>query len=392
MRGNFKSLKDMVVTTLKELIAIESVNPQFGGTGEAEVASYIQEFFSDCHPIIETQDVFPGRQNLICHFPGQNTDKVLLFEAHMDTVSIPAGARSTLVPEIVDGRLYGRGSCDTKGSIAAMICAIKSLFLEEGTFPLSICFLGAVDEEYRAKGIYEFIKQDMQVDGAVVGEPTGLNIVIAHKGVYRFTLTTEGKSVQSSKPQLGVNAIYKMMDVIQEVLEVLQPTYKDTGNALTGGPTVSVGVIQGGKEVNTVPNFCQIEVDRRVIPGENRADVEAEFQKILDSLRLRDVTFKATITNAFFDPPLDTDRESSIVRSMANVCEARLGKATIMGVPYGSDASKLASIGIPSIVFGPGDIVHAHSSDEYVDIDELVSATEIYRNLIKEFASTFHED
>lgn len=386
MGKSFKSLDDMVLATLLELVGIESINPQFGGSGEAKVANYIEDFFWDCQPIIERQDVFPGRQNLICYFPGKNKERTLLLEAHMDTVSIPDGARSTLVPKIEDGKLYGRGACDTKGSLAAMICAIKSIINTDGSLPIPVYFVGTVDEEYRAKGIYEFIKKDIRVDGAIVGEPTNLNIVIAHKGVFRFHLNTEGKSVQSSKPWFGVNAIYKMMDVVRAILEELQPSYVGKGSKLTGDPTVSVGIIHGGKEVNTVPDSCRVEIDRRVVPGEKRVEVEAEFESLLSSLRLKDATFKATITNTFYDPPLDTDSNADIVQSMVKACRHIVGSANIIGVPYGSDASKLASIGIPSIVFGPGDIINAHSAHEFVDIHELVDAAKILRRLIMDFA------
>jgi acetylornithine deacetylase/succinyl-diaminopimelate desuccinylase family protein len=387
MEKSFKSLDDMVLATLSDLVGIESINPQFGGSGEAKVADYIVDFFKDCQPVIERQDVFPGRQNIICKFTGTNLNKTLLLEAHMDTVSIADGARSTLVPQIENGKLYARGACDTKGSLAAMICAIKSIINANGCLPISVYFVGAVDEEYRAKGIYEFIKKDIKVDGAVVGEPTSLKIVVAHKGVFRFHLNTEGKSVQSSKPWFGVNAIYKMMDAVRAILEELQPNYIGKGPELTGDPTVSVGVIHGGKEVNTVPDSCRVEIDRRVVPGEQHADVEAEFESLLTSLRSRDETFKATITNTFYDPPLDTDSNAKIVQSMAKACRDIVGDANIIGVPYGSDASKLASIGIPSIVFGPGDIVNAHTSHEFVNIQELVDAAKIYRKLILDFAS-----
>jgi acetylornithine deacetylase len=139
--------------------------------------------------------------------------------------------------------------------------------------------------------------------------------------------------------------------------------------------------------VNTVPDSCRVEIDRRVVPGEHRVDVEAEFESLLTSLRSRDETFKATITNIFYDPPLDTDSNARIVQSMVKACRNIVGGANIIGVPYGSDASKLASIGIPSIVFGPGDIVNAHTTHEFVDIQELVNAAKIYRKLIMDFAS-----
>ena len=375
----------LVLATLKDLISIESVNPQFGGSGEAAVADYIEQFFSAYHPVVERQEVFPARENLICFFPGRNPGKTLLFEAHMDTVSIPSDARSTTVPAVEGSRLYGRGACDTKGSLAAMICAIKAILDETGELPVNVYFIGAVDEEYRAKGVYDLIKKPIKADGAVIGEPTSLDVVIAHKGVYRFHLVTKGKSVQSSKPHQGINAIYKMIDVIQIIRGRLQDSYKGKGHPLTGDPTVSVGIIQGGKEVNTVPNLCSIDVDRRVVPGETRCDVEKEFNDIIMLLKEQDPQFDAVIENPFFDPPLNTSEHSRIVQTMKGICKEVIGKERVVGVPYGSDASKIATIGIPSIVFGPGDISNAHSAQEYVEIEELMQAQQIYRTLIEQF-------
>lgn len=383
MKNNYTS--PSVSSVLKELISIESVNPQFGGSGEASVVRFIENFFSPCNPTIEKQEVFPGRENLICFFPGVDNTKTLLFEAHMDTVSIPQGAHSTTVPVIDGNRLYGRGACDTKGSLAAMICAIRSVVDEFGQPPVNIYFIGAVDEEYRAKGVYDLIKRPIKADGAIIGEPTSLDIVVAHKGVYRFHLVTKGKSVQSSKPFNGINAIYKMMDVINLIRNQLQNSYKGKGHPLTGEPTVSVGVIQGGKEVNTVPDLCRIEVDRRVVPGEQRSNVEREFSDIITMLKNQDSQFDAYIENPFFDPPLNTDENVPFVRTMKSVCKALTGKERVIGVPYGSDASKIATIGIPSIVFGPGDIANAHSANEYVNVDELEQAELIYRSLILKY-------
>jgi acetylornithine deacetylase len=382
---NYTHNKSQVITTLKDLIAIESVNPQFGGKGEAEVSNYIEHFFSEFNPQIERQEVFPGRENIICFFPGKDSKKILLFEAHMDTVSIPNHARSNLVPTVEGKKMYGRGACDTKGSLAAMICAIKSVIEEHGELPISVYFVGAVDEEYRAKGIYNFIKKGITADGAVVGEPTGLDIVIAHKGVYRFQLNTMGKSVQSSAPHNGINAIYKMMDILHIIREDLPISYKGKGNSLVGDPTVSVGIIHGGNEVNTVPNFCSITIDRRVVPGETLKDVETEFQQVLDKAKSNDPEFSGSIENAFFDPPLATDAQTHIVSVIKKICISVKNKGQIVGVPYGSDASKLAQLGIPTIVLGPGDISQAHTAEEYVDLEELEQAEEIYRQLIMKF-------
>lgn len=378
--------QEKLLTVLQELIAIDSINPTFGGTvGEAKVADYLEAYFAPYSPKVEFQQVFEGRNNILFHFDGDREGPPLVFEAHMDTVSIADTARSTLKPFIEEGRVYGRGACDTKGSMAAMIVAISTLIDERGSLPLPVTFIGSVDEEYRAKGVYDLVERGIEAAGAVVGEPTGLDIIIAHKGVYRFSLECIGKSVHSSKPLEGINAVYKMMDVITAMQRELEPTYLKKEHYLTGGPTLNVGVIKGGNEVNTVPALCTIEVDRRVCPGEQRPDVEREFDQILETLKATDPHFEGRIYDRFYDPPLDTSEDSEIVQAMLLSCKEANRSAAIVGVPYGSDASKLAMAGIPSVVFGPGDIANAHTDHEYVLIEELVMAMEVYRNLMLQF-------
>ena len=384
MKSKKTSSKD-VLTILEELIRIESVNPQFGGSGEAQMADYIEKFFSGMASSIVRQEVFPKRENVICHFPSKKSPRTLIFEAHMDTVSFTPSAKSQLEPFREGSRLYGRGACDTKGSMAAMLWAISSIIEENGEPPISIYFIAAVDEEYRAKGVYDLIEKGIQADGAVIGEPTNLDIIIAHKGVYRFTLESLGKSVHSSKPQEGINAIYKMFDVVRAMRNTLEPQYEQKIHPLTGPPTLNVGIITGGNEVNTVPASCQIEVDRRVVPGEKKEEVVKEFDDLLNEISQQDPDFQGRIFNTFYDPPLNTEAEAAIVRSMQKACTSNNVQPSIVGVPYGSDASKIALLGIPSVVFGPGSIINAHTENEYVEVEEVISVSQIFKDLIFNF-------
>jgi len=377
-----------VTATLADLVSINSINPTLSpdGAGEAEVAAYIERFFSGTATEITRQPVFEGRDNIICRFTGQDPSRTLIFEAHMDTVSWDLSRPDALLPVVRGGSLYGRGACDTKGSMAAMLWAIRTL-VEEDALPVNVVFIGAVDEEYRARGIYDLVKTGIRADGAVVGEPTGLRIVVAHKGCYRFSVVTHGKAVQSSRPEKGVNAIYKMVDVVNAFRARLEPEHRKSTHELVGGPTMNIGIIAGGKEVNTVPDRCSIAVDRRVIPGEGRDEVEREFDGILEELRAADPLMRVEVENRFFDPPLSTPKTAGIVSAARAACDTILGSSTVEGVTYGSDASKLSSAGIPSIVLGPGDIVNAHSPSEFVSLDEVVSAARIYREIIRNFRS-----
>lgn len=380
--------EQQVHQTLAELVSIDSVNPTLSaqGGGEARITEYLERFFGELGAEVTRQPVFENRCNLIARLKGRDSRRSLMFEAHMDTVGIASMEVDPLGAAVVDGRLYGRGACDTKGSMAGMICALRELVRREGRPPIDLVFVGSMDEEYRAAGIYALVDSGFRPDAAVVGEPTGLSIVTAHKGCFRFDIVTRGKAVQSSKPEQGINAICKMADVIDAVRSRLEPACRARRHALVGSPTINLGIIAGGREVNTVPDICRLTVDRRVIPGESREQVEGEFLELIAALGKADPSFSAGLENQFFDPALDVDQDTLLVRSARQACEQVLGKAELRGVTYGSDASKLAAVGVPSIVLGPGDIVNAHSAREHVLLEEVVQAARIYGRLIEAYA------
>ena len=297
----------------------------------------------------------------------------------MDTVTLEP-MPDALSPRIGDGRLYGRGACDTKGSLAGMLYALKLLKEQGAGQHASVLLAATVDEEVAYRGVLALVEAKPEANAAIVGEPTSLVPVIAHKGCVRWRIRTHGRAAHTSKAQEGNNAIYQMVEVIRCLRQTLEPRLAQRIHPLVGTPSLCVSVIHGGLQVNIVPNECVIEIDRRTVPGETHAQVLDEVDRVLDEIRRREPTFvieREAPTVA--DWPLDTPADSAIARAALAACRAIRGSADLGTVAYGSDASKLSVLGhIPSIVLGPGDIAQAHTADEWVPVAEVVQAAEIY--------------
>ena len=378
--------KHPALETLEDLIRIQSVNPYFGADarGEGEVADYVEHRCRQAGLEVHRQPVSAGRENVIAELRVGRPENALLFEAHMDTV--PLGSmENPLEPTYSNNRLYGRGACDTKGSLAAMLHAIEECATDPGRLSSDIILCASVDEERAFEGILTFIGSDIPVAGAVVGEPTDLGIVVAHKGCARFRLTTRGRAAHSSVPHEGDNAIYQMAEVLRVIERDIGKELASLHHPLAGPATVVVATISGGSQINIVPEECAIEVDRRVIPGEDAREVLVGMQDTLqESLRNSGVDFD--VKELLLDWALDTSPESAVVRRARQVASELDLDDSLHGVAYGSDASKLQQIGgVPSIVFGPGSIAQAHSREEWVPVEHVERAAEFYVGMARGF-------
>jgi acetylornithine deacetylase len=239
-----------------------------------------------------------------------------------------------------------------------------------------------VDEEYSFRGVVKLC-EGLQAEASIVAEPTDLRAVIASKGVLRWRIVTCGKAAHSSKPHLGNNAISHMSRLVLAI-EQDNERLSATKHPLLGPATINVGVINGGVQVNFVPDRCAIELDRRLLPGESAAVVLQHYQQLIDTLKAQHSGFDAYMEDPplLVDEALDTPPDAGVVRIAQQVLAASGLNADILGVPFGSDASKLSRIGIPTIVFGPGSIDQAHAADEYVEIDQVRTAQRFYRDFI----------
>lgn len=371
-----------LISTLANLVRINSVNPAYGdGGSEANILPLLREFFRSRGIETFEQAVFPGRPNLVARLPGR-TSRRLVLEAHMDTVSIKNMTIPPLEPAIRDGRLYGRGAVDDKAGLAAMMHAVASI-KADGIVPACEVWLAAVvDEEFTYRGVMKLC-EGLQAEAAIVAEPSELRAIIASKGVLRLRIITRGKAAHSAVPQLGNNAITHMSRLVLALEEELG-RLSGVVHPLLGSPTLSVGVIQGGVQVNLVPNHCAIEIDRRLLPGENPGEVIAHFQSILDGIKGVHPTFDAAIEMPplLVDEALFTPADAAVVQCTQQVLRGLGLNDQPCGVSFGSDASKLSRAHIPTIIFGPGSIYQAHAADEYVEIAQVEQASRFFREFI----------
>ena len=366
---------------LEKLIRFDSVNPSLdsNGGGERAIAEYIVEFCRDNDIDCRLQDVEGERRNVLASVQGSGHE-TLLFVAHLDTVPARGWSRNPFEPYSVKNRLYGRGSCDTKASLAVMLSALNSIKREQPR--ATIVVAGSVDEEYRKKGAHALGMIEPRFSGAVVGEPTDLEMVVAHKGSVRWRIETTGRAAHTSVPENGLNAIEAMAEVVIS-LKRLNEDLRKRPAPLTGPPTLTVSLIEGGSDICTVPARCVISLDRRLVPGESPAAAMHEVNVVLDALKLSDPHLQVkSIMPPTEDFPVSGAMATRLAEVTQRACQRLGGTGEPRGVPYGTDASQLSAAGIPCIILGPGSIEQAHTIDEYVDVAQLDKAFEIYRSIM----------
>lgn len=381
----------MVETTqlLRDLVALPSINPMgrplVGSLYlEGRVTDYLESYFRSLGVRYQRDPVAPGRDNIIAFHEPRNATRNLIFEVHQDTVPVDGMTIDPFASQIEEGRLYGRGACDVKGGMAAMLAAFARRVRNSSEGGARLIMACLVDEEHTFLGVQHFVRTGVHHTfgpnvEAIVAEPTKLRIVKAHKGVVRWGVSTQGRSCHSSRPEQGSNAIYHMariIPIIEAYAEQLRTTRVDPQ---LGPATLSLGRIEGGVSVNTVPDSCRIELDRRLIPGEEGESVRQEF---LDHLRRQLPGIDFHCSELFLNCPALGDAHSAgLIQRLGQAITSIRGPFDVEVVPYGTDASSLDLAGVPSVVFGPGDIACAHTRDESVPLQEVEEASEILYRL-----------
>jgi acetylornithine deacetylase len=377
-----------VVELLSELVGIDSVNLDMPGgeRGEREYSDHLANYGRGLGLDVSQYEVLPGRPNAVLELRVPGATRRIVFDIHLDTVPFD-GPVSSNDPQVRDGRLYGRGSCDTKGCMVAALLAIESLIAAPPEPACDVVLLATVDEEYLKRGVEAAVSRGFRADAAIVGEPTGLTPIIAHKGVARWEVATHGRAAHTSKPANGVNAIYHMSTVIDRLMTRHSVTPPALRHPLCGDGTLTVATISGGVQVNVVPDECRIQIDRRVLPNE---DPRLTWQAVTDDLGSLEAEVPGmrleSLEPFLLEPGLDTPPTAAIVLA---ACEAgrQLGlPAEVAGVPYGTDGSTLSGAGIPTIVLGPGDIDQAHTPEEFVEIAQVVFCAALYEAVVRQFA------
>ena len=363
---------------LAELIALPSVNPAFLPprhplAGEKNVADFLAATAARAGLEVEFQKVLPGRANIIARLlPKDKIRQTILLAPHLDTVG---AAGTQFIPQRKNGRLHGRGACDTKGSVAAMLAALCELAnAKSRPLETEIVFAGLIDEEHAQAGSRALAASGFKADLAIVGEPTKLQVVTAHKGSLWLELATRGHAAHGATPHLGKNAVHEMTRIVDALETDYAAQLKQRKHKLLGAGTVNVGTISGGTQPNIVPDGCVISIDRRTLPGETENSVRREIATLLQAKKL-----SAKISSAKLAPalPLETDFKLPIVQTFLRAAKQKKS----LGADYFCDAAVLSAGGIPSVVFGPGDIAQAHTADEWISLVEL----ERGKNRLKKF-------
>ncbi len=364
--------KQQALMLLRELVAIPSVNVGMSrgksDRPEERIAQFLTDQLESLGMTVERREVSPGRPNLTAHWPEQTGSRSLAFEAHMDTVGVQQMTIDPFTPDVRAGRIYGRGACDTKGSIAAFLTALR--IAREQNRPLTdkICFIATMGEETGCEGAAALIEEGFRVDAIIVGEPTNCQLATAHKGALWLTIVAHGASGHAAMPERGRNAISTMARAITAMEEGFAPQLRQARHTLLGSPTLSVGTIRGGELVNVVPARCEASLDCRFLPGQDHRRIVEQLQNHLAG-SLPGERFELADVKAY--APLDTPPNRPLVKKLLTVTREATGQTQPVGVNYFSDA------GIETVLFGPGDPAQAHTADEFLDIGQLYRATEI---------------
>ncbi|HUL21558.1 MAG TPA: M20 family metallopeptidase [Thermodesulfobacteriota bacterium] len=379
--------KELVDLTI-QLIQTPTENPPGNEKGAAQL---LKPFLSKMGFRIKTVLSPKGRWNLLAEKRWGKDGRRLIFNGHLDVVPAGNPSRWTYPPfqgNLRRGKIYGRGSSDMKSGIASFLQALSTI--ERSKIPLH---QGAVllhlvsDEESHGHQGMGFLAQREQIQGdaALVGEPTDLQPVIAQKGALWLRILTLGKSAHGSKPHLGVNAIEKMTTLIKQLNSI--PLEKE--HPLLGRPTLSIGTIQGGTKINIVPDRCDIEVDRRLLPGEKKEEVLGEIKDVLDSLQSQDPLFQYRMQEIDFAEPSEVDPDEEIVKIGAEAIRTVTGRKPMLRGFSGFTDSRfyVNACHIPTLIFGPGGVDQSHTTDESVEVDALVHAAHIYAVIVLDYLS-----
>jgi acetylornithine deacetylase/succinyl-diaminopimelate desuccinylase len=389
-----KSIFDNITAFVKEEEIIKLMEelikrPSYPGieNQETAVAEYIHDFFSKEGIEAELIHVQEGRKNVTAVIRGRGIGKNLLLTGHTDTVP-PYDMTDALKLKQDGNRLIGRGSNDMKGPLACMMMAMIAIKRAGIELDGDLMFAGVIDEEEKSLGTIDLIEKGIKADGAIIGEPTDLDICIAHRGLEWFEFDFQGKAVHGGKQKEGINAILKASNFIQMMEEKIVPSLDKRNHPITGTSTMNYGTINGGTQPSTVAGNCTIKIDRRWIPGERYEDIIKEYEDALQELRNEDPEFKCSMKvldvsvmkEGYVHEAMEIDRDHPLVQTLFESSEeVGVKKPRITYFTAWSDGGLLCHYAkIPTLVCGPGDLETAHSKDEFIDKRQLMVAVQTY--------------
>ena len=363
--------------TARELVRIDSTNPSLGqgGKGEAPIAAYIARQLAAMGLDVSQHEPAPGRVSVLARLPGRGSGRSLMWNAHVDTVGVenmvePFGGR------IADGRLYGRGAYDMKGSVASQLAAARALVAAGINLASDLLIACVADEEYASIGTADLLHH-YRPDGAIVTEPTALRLCRAHKGFVWLRVTTAGRAAHGSRPELGVDANMQMGRVLAGLEQLGRRLQSQPGHPLVGPPSLHAATLEGGTEWSAYAAHCTLGIERRTIPGETAAQVVGEVQDILDRLAAAGTAFQATLETVLVREPFEVSARAPIVQAVeASATEVLGAPPRHIGDSPWMDAALLAAAGVEAVVIGPAG-GGAHAAEEWVELDSLASLAAI---------------
>ncbi|MCP4416470.1 MAG: M20/M25/M40 family metallo-hydrolase, partial [Chloroflexi bacterium] len=368
---------EYIVQTLIDLVRINSVNPSLSpsGSGEAEIGAYVAAALNDLSLDVITYELAPNRVNVVGILRGSGNGRSLLLNAHMDTVGVDGMSIDPFGAKIENGRLYGRGSQDMKGSLAAMMGVAKA-FVDGGVELAGDLLITAVaDEEYASIGMEHLVKTvtpSYSSLAAIVTEPTDLTLCRAHRGFIWYDVEIIGRAAHGSRFSEGIDANMRMGRFLARLDKLEQELRQRPPHPLAGVPSLHASLLQGGTEVSMYAASSHLTIERRTIPGETEAQATAELQTIIDQLAAKDTTFKATLTPTFQRAPFAVSEQAAIVKTVEQTITNRLGsKPAHTGQTFWADAALLAEAEIETVLLGPiGQGLH--SAEEWVDVQSVL--------------------
>jgi acetylornithine deacetylase len=365
-----------VVELAARLVEIESINPDIvvGGSGETAIARFVVDWCERAGLETSLEEAAPSRPNVIAVARGLGGERSLMLNAHMDTVGV-AGMADPFVPRIEGGRLYGRGSYDMKGSLAA--CMLATADAKRRGLSGDVILAAVADEEYASVGT-EAVAAGVRADAAIVTEPTEMQLAIAHRGFVHLEIETQGRAAHGSRPHLGIDAIAKMGRVLVGIEDLDARLRSNPTHRYVGSGSLHASLIDGGQEFSSYPARCVLQAERRTIPGETVALVEDELAEIVTHAGADDLDFSAEVRVLGSREPFEVAEGDAIVQTVRRHATSVLGtQPDIVGVSYWADSALLAAAGIPTVLFGPrGE--GAHAEVEWVDVASLEQCVEIY--------------
>lgn len=359
----------------RALVQVDSRNPGLvpGGPGEGEVARLLAQVLTAWGLRVDLMETAPGRPNVVARI-GDPRGGTLMFNGHLDVVGTEGMVHAPFASDERDGRLYGRGSADMKGGVAAM-CAAAARAARDG-LQCEIVVAAVTDEEWASAGTLALVAAGVRADAAVVTEPTRLAIMPAHRGFAWADVVVHGRAAHGSRWDVGIDAIRHAGLVLAE-LDTVESGLARRLHPLLGRGSLHASTIHGGTGMSTYPDRCTLQVERRTIPGETAADFRRELDEACARVRAARPEFRADVTITLAQPPSDVPPDAAVVQALAAALAGESTEARIEGMSAWTDAAILNEAGIPAICFGPGDIALAHAAEEWVPLDEIERATAV---------------